>query len=291
GGRGRGGRPAPAPPGGHPAPQQKPRRQARPGPPRATVPAPHPATRRREGNHRPPAPAAPRGRAARNGTRRRSRSRPRAGNPPDGTRSGRRDHPRAATGGAAGTPGTAARWRHRPAGPPRTGHRSAAPRRPPGPRPEAARPAATVTAPRHRPPPSRRPTAPLPGPGCQTTRHQLSRCSFGHQGARKATPAGARAVQRHEPRLHPTAGSIDVVARLKEESEVPLRSHGSLSLNRALMAAGRVDRVQATPLPVNTGQTGLDPIFQGTTDFDLELSENRTLDGHIQELIYRPTLR
>jgi len=34
--------------------------------------------------------------------------------------------------------------------------------------------------------------------------------------------------------------AVDVVARLKEESEVPLRSHGSLSLNRALMAAGPV---------------------------------------------------
>ena len=32
--------------------------------------------------------------------------------------------------------------------------------------------------------------------------------------------------------------AVDVVARLKEESEVPLRSHGSLSTNRALMAAG-----------------------------------------------------
>src|SRR3546814_18385674 len=54
----------------------------------------------------------------------------------------------------------------------------------------------------------------------------------------------------------------DVVAQLKEESEVPLRSHGSLSMNRALMAAGLVDRVQVTLFPVITGQTGLDPIFQ-----------------------------
>ena len=29
---------------------------------------------------------------------------------------------------------------------------------------------------------------------------------------------------------------------------------------------------------------------QGAADFDPELVENRTLDGHIQELIYRPTL-
>ena len=71
---------------------------------------------------------------------------------------------------------------------------------------------------------------------------------------------------------------------------MPLRSHGSLSLNRALMAAGLVDRVQVTFFPVITGQTGEDPIFQGAADFDLELIESRTLDGHTQELIYRPTL-
>ena len=84
--------------------------------------------------------------------------------------------------------------------------------------------------------------------------------------------------------------AVDVVARLKEESEVPLRSHGSLSLNWALMAAGLVDRVQVTVFPVITGRTGTDPIFGGAGDFDLELLESRTLDGHTQELIYRPTL-
>jgi dihydrofolate reductase len=84
--------------------------------------------------------------------------------------------------------------------------------------------------------------------------------------------------------------AVDVVARIKDESEVPLRSHGSLSMNRALMAAGLVDWVQVTLFPVITGQTGDDPIYQGAADFDLELIESRTLDGNIQELIYRPTL-
>jgi dihydrofolate reductase len=84
--------------------------------------------------------------------------------------------------------------------------------------------------------------------------------------------------------------AVDVVARLKEESAMPLRSHGSLSMNRALMAAGLVDRVQVTIFPVITGQTGAEPIFGGAADFDLELIENRTLDGRTQELIYRPTL-
>jgi dihydrofolate reductase len=84
--------------------------------------------------------------------------------------------------------------------------------------------------------------------------------------------------------------AVEVVARLKEESEVPLRSHGSLSMNRALLGAGLVDRVQVTIFPVITGETGLDPIFAGAADFDLELLESRTLDGNTQELIYRPTL-
>ncbi len=85
--------------------------------------------------------------------------------------------------------------------------------------------------------------------------------------------------------------AVDVVARLKAESDVPLRSHGCLTMNRALMAAGLVDRVQVTLFPVITGQSGLEPIFQGAADFDLELIESRTLDGHTTELIYRPFLR
>jgi len=81
----------------------------------------------------------------------------------------------------------------------------------------------------------------------------------------------------------------DIVARLKAESMVPLRSHGSLTLNRSLLAAGLVDRVQVTLIPVITGKTGLFPVFSDVGDFDLELIESRTLDGNIQELTYRPT--
>ncbi|MCP2625530.1 dihydrofolate reductase family protein [Mycolicibacterium smegmatis] len=84
--------------------------------------------------------------------------------------------------------------------------------------------------------------------------------------------------------------AVDVVARLKEESAVPLRSHGSLSMNRALMAAGLVDYLQVTIFPVVTGQTGDDQILRGAADFDLELIETRTLDGRTQELTYRPTV-
>ena len=56
------------------------------------------------------------------------------------------------------------------------------------------------------------------------------------------------------------------------------------------MAAGLVDRVQVTIFPVITGRSGEAPIFCGAGDFDLELIDHRTLDDHIQELVYRPTL-
>jgi dihydrofolate reductase len=84
--------------------------------------------------------------------------------------------------------------------------------------------------------------------------------------------------------------AVDIVARLKAESPVPLRSHGSMKLNRALMAAGLVDQVQVSIMPVISGQTGAEPILEGAADFDLELLESRLFDGRIQELIYRPSL-
>ncbi|MGO1885400.1 MAG: dihydrofolate reductase family protein [Citricoccus sp.] len=82
---------------------------------------------------------------------------------------------------------------------------------------------------------------------------------------------------------------VAAVARLKEESEVALRSHGSLSLNWALLAAGLVDRLQVTVYPVLTGRSGASPVFAGVGDLDLELLESRTLDGRTQELVYRPS--
>jgi len=85
--------------------------------------------------------------------------------------------------------------------------------------------------------------------------------------------------------------AVDIVARLKKESDVPLRSQASLSLNWALMAAGLVDRLEVTVFPVISGRTGTSPILGGAGDFDLDLLESRTLDGHTQLLVYRPIPR
>jgi dihydrofolate reductase len=83
--------------------------------------------------------------------------------------------------------------------------------------------------------------------------------------------------------------AVDIVSKLKETSEMPLRSHGSLSLNRSLMSAGLVDRIQLTIFPVITGQTGIRPVFKDAGDFDLELIESKRFDGRTQELTYCPT--
>ena len=82
---------------------------------------------------------------------------------------------------------------------------------------------------------------------------------------------------------------IEVVRRLKVESDVPLRSHGSLTLNRALLNAGLVDAIEVTVFPVISGATGALRIFEGVEDFDLELLDARTFDINIQVLTYRPT--
>lgn len=112
----------------------------------------------------------------------------------------------------------------------------------------------------------------------------------------RSKPTTVVSATLHGPLAWPTATAVagdgvEIVRRLKQESDVPLRSHGSLSLNRALMAAGLVDRLQVTIFPVITGFTGETPLFAGLGDYDLELLEQRTLDGLSVELIYRPTTR
>jgi dihydrofolate reductase len=82
---------------------------------------------------------------------------------------------------------------------------------------------------------------------------------------------------------------VEVVTRLKAESDRPLRSHGSLALNRALLNAGLIDTIEVTVFPVISGKTGVDRIFDGADDFDLELLEARTFDRNTQVLTYRPT--
>lgn len=85
-----------------------------------------------------------------------------------------------------------------------------------------------------------------------------------------------------------TGDAVEVVPRLKAESPVPLRSHGSIRMNRALLAAGLVDRLELTVFPVITGESGRNPVLAGLPDLDLELVGSRTFDGRAQQLVYLP---
>ena len=84
--------------------------------------------------------------------------------------------------------------------------------------------------------------------------------------------------------------AVVALRRMKEEGSAPLRTMGSISLNKSLLREGLVDYLQLVVFPVVTGQTGLDPIFADWPDLDLELVTSRTFDGRMQLLRYVPTL-
>jgi dihydrofolate reductase len=84
--------------------------------------------------------------------------------------------------------------------------------------------------------------------------------------------------------------AVTALRRMKEEGSVPMRTMGSISLNKSLLREGLVDTLQLVVFPVVTGQTGLEPIFADWPDLDLELVTSRTFDGRMQLLRYVPTL-
>lgn len=84
--------------------------------------------------------------------------------------------------------------------------------------------------------------------------------------------------------------AVREVTRLKEEGDLPLHTLGSVSLCRALLRAGLVDRFRLVVFPVITGATGSERIFDGYPDVALELMESRTFDGGLQLLDYVPTV-
>jgi dihydrofolate reductase len=83
--------------------------------------------------------------------------------------------------------------------------------------------------------------------------------------------------------------AVEAVRAMKETSDTPLRTLGSVSLCRDLLRAGLVDRFQVVVFPVITGATGMDRIFDGYPDVRLELVESRLFDGRLQLLDYVPT--
>lgn len=82
--------------------------------------------------------------------------------------------------------------------------------------------------------------------------------------------------------------AVTAIERLKRTTDVPMRSHGSISLNRALLAAGLVDRLEVMVFPAITGTSGYAALFQDGAEFDLDFIESTVLDGRTLKLVYEP---
>jgi hypothetical protein len=75
---------------------------------------------------------------------------------------------------------------------------------------------------------------------------------------------------------------------MKAEGSGILSTIGSLSLCRALLSAGLVDRFRVVMFPVITGATGAERIYDGYPDVALDMIGSRTFDGRTQLVEYRP---
>ena len=82
--------------------------------------------------------------------------------------------------------------------------------------------------------------------------------------------------------------AVEVVRAMKESGSDLISTIGSLSLSRSLLRAGLVDRFRVVMFPVITGATGAERIYDGYPDVALEMIDNRTFDGRIQLVEYRP---
>jgi dihydrofolate reductase len=82
---------------------------------------------------------------------------------------------------------------------------------------------------------------------------------------------------------------VEAVRAMKDKGSESMRTIGSLTLCRALLNAGLVDRFRAVVFPVITGRSGRDRVYDGYPDVALEMIRSRTFDGRIQLLEYIPT--
>jgi dihydrofolate reductase len=82
---------------------------------------------------------------------------------------------------------------------------------------------------------------------------------------------------------------VEEIRGLKADTDVPLRTMGSLSLVQQLQSAGLVDRLRLMTFPLIAGSSGREPAFASMASADLELVDHRSLDGRVLLLEYHPT--
>jgi dihydrofolate reductase len=68
-----------------------------------------------------------------------------------------------------------------------------------------------------------------------------------------------------------------------------LRTLGSVSLVKKLLAAGLLDRLKLVVCPLVLGETGVEPLFAGLPDIGFDLLSTKILDERVMLVEYRPT--
>ncbi len=85
-------------------------------------------------------------------------------------------------------------------------------------------------------------------------------------------------------------GPAEEIRALKDQHGDPLRSIGSITLVRHLMAAGLVDRLRLVMFPHLLGQAGQEPVFTGYPETSLTLASTTVLDSRLVVCEYRPDM-
>lgn len=82
---------------------------------------------------------------------------------------------------------------------------------------------------------------------------------------------------------------VKSVLALKESSDVPLRTMGSVSVVKQLVNAGVLDNLRLMMFPLFCGPTGREWAFEGLAESELKLTSQRVLDDRILLVEYTPT--
>ena len=82
---------------------------------------------------------------------------------------------------------------------------------------------------------------------------------------------------------------VQETRRLKQETDLPLRTMGSLSICRQLIGSGLADRIRLMTFPLFAGDAATEWAFSDFASAELALVGHRTLDGRLLLIEYRPT--
>jgi dihydrofolate reductase len=127
----------------------------------------------------------------------------------------------------------------------------------------------------------------------RVTYEALAAVSSGDSGDRMtAQPKAVVSGTLREPLSWPNTRLIQgdagaAIAALKQESGVPLRTVGSLTLVRSLLDLALVDRLRLAVFPLMLGPDGREPAFAGYQRTALDLVASSVLDGRIVLLEYQ----